>query len=778
MKRIILLILSVWIAFYTFAQTYTGTVKDAKGEAIPFANVALYTLPDSAFVEGAVTNDLGNFKLKVKKQLITNCMLVISHTGYEKQTLQMYNLPRTKNFGTLMLKNHVIDEVTVKAEGVISKVDRVLIYPQKNVVENSNDGYSLLDNIMLADVQVNTIDKSISKAGGGNVAVYINDKKASKEDIVSLRPNEVLRIEHIDAPGSQYANDNIDAVINIIVKKPISGLVTGINTTNAITTKKGNNFFYLKYNRKASEIGINYSSNYGIMNNRYIDQNDTYILSDSTQHTIYRKGIDTYLKYVEHNIQLNYDFSISDKHIFKLNLRGTLYDSPNRGHKQKISETGQKSYFAFTHPTEKYHSPVVDLFYKVNLGKNQTLTSNIVGTIIDTKYGYSYEIFANSDFINPTKNYAYSTKGKKYSLIGEVRYNKSMGKINWSSGMKHKFGHTKNEYTNGNDFTNELRNTNTYLYTQISGKINKMNYAAGIGGSYQTYHQNDKDYNYWLLRPSLTLLYPIFKSMKIRYQVYVSPHIPQLGEMSNVRQQANQLEYQIGNPDLKPYWGLTNMLTLSFQKKRFYVKNTTGYTYDNEPILTIVDRKVDAEGNTFFEFTHDNQNYSTQIWNYTYVNYYIIPQKLKIQGGISYLYNNYEVDNDSYSRDRWWGMVRINFMMKKWNTGVSWNAPEKSFSGITTYNRPSRSSLYFNYKIKNVTIGANWSYFLSADDYKSGEEFSVNNSITKDLNVFIPELKNMVSFYFSWNLSKGRKYRGTRKTLNNSDNDSGILKIK
>ena len=44
-------------------QDVGGKVIDEKGEPMPFVNVVLLSLPDSAFVQGAVTDEQGNFKI-------------------------------------------------------------------------------------------------------------------------------------------------------------------------------------------------------------------------------------------------------------------------------------------------------------------------------------------------------------------------------------------------------------------------------------------------------------------------------------------------------------------------------------------------------------------------------------------------------------------------------------------------------------------------------------------------------------------------------------------
>ena len=44
-------------------QDWGGRVVDEKGEPMPFVNVVLLSLPDSAFVQGGMTDEQGMFKI-------------------------------------------------------------------------------------------------------------------------------------------------------------------------------------------------------------------------------------------------------------------------------------------------------------------------------------------------------------------------------------------------------------------------------------------------------------------------------------------------------------------------------------------------------------------------------------------------------------------------------------------------------------------------------------------------------------------------------------------
>ena len=59
--------------------TVTGKVIDEQQQPVPYANIVLLSLPDSAFVAGSISNEEGAFSLNVKE---TKDVLRISSIGY------------------------------------------------------------------------------------------------------------------------------------------------------------------------------------------------------------------------------------------------------------------------------------------------------------------------------------------------------------------------------------------------------------------------------------------------------------------------------------------------------------------------------------------------------------------------------------------------------------------------------------------------------------------------------------------------------------------------
>lgn len=54
-----------WMSFGSVsAQTVSGKLVDETGQPLPFANVVLLSLPNSAFVSGTISGEDGSFTLE------------------------------------------------------------------------------------------------------------------------------------------------------------------------------------------------------------------------------------------------------------------------------------------------------------------------------------------------------------------------------------------------------------------------------------------------------------------------------------------------------------------------------------------------------------------------------------------------------------------------------------------------------------------------------------------------------------------------------------------
>ncbi|MCC8187027.1 MAG: carboxypeptidase-like regulatory domain-containing protein [Bacteroides sp.] len=298
MKKLLSVTLFSWCILTLSAQNFRirGTVSETGQDVpIPYANIVLQ-FPDSTFVNGATSNTKGEFVLS--RIPSGNYRLIVSCMGYEPTLIVLDNLSRNIEIGQIQLSenSHTLDEVTISAERVVTRIDRQIVLPSPAQVQASNTGYELLNRLMLPGIQVNEMQNSISSPDGGSVQVRINDVKVSTAEILALRPSEVVRIEYIDNPGIRYADEGVSAVINFIVKRQSSGVSGGINLNNAFTTGMGNDNIYIKANNKRSEFGLNYYMSYRDYSQRRVDQQQQFVLADGSIRQRYRKGSNTPLQ--------------------------------------------------------------------------------------------------------------------------------------------------------------------------------------------------------------------------------------------------------------------------------------------------------------------------------------------------------------------------------------------------------------------------------------------------------------------------------------------------
>ncbi len=748
----------------------SGTLVDEHGDPIPFANMSLLSPTDSTFITGGVSNEAGRFVIPCG---VDEVLVHITRIGYRP----LFVSARTGDVGNIVLEAEGVglDEVEVDANKIIVKADRNELYPTATVLKHSTNGYELLSHLTLPDVRIDVTSKSVRGLDGSDVALYINQKKATQADVAALRPDEVLYVEHITRPGIEYATDGVSSVINFVVKRRYSGVLGGVDLTDAFATGNGNNTAYLKVNNKLSEFALMYSMEYSSLKKRYIDEQTEYTLSDGTQLTNNREGINTHLKYVQRNVQLSYNLTKPEKYVFEADLLGTFYDSQHRGHKQIVTETGQEPYYAITEPTEKYHAPSLDLFYRQWLPRKQELQLSAVGTYIDTRYGYAYRTYQDAAHEKALSSYGYDADGDKYSFIGEGRYVKKTKEVDLLAGLKNQESYTKNVYTGTEDAVTEMHNSSTYAYAQVSGEHFGVNWIAGVGAHYQHYRQDAERYSHWTFRPSLTLAYSPFDGFDISYRFYISPETPSLSELSDVRQQSNEYEYSVGNPYLKPYHTSTNRLTLSYEQDRFFLQSDATVQHSRNTIMENIVRKQDEDGKDYWEHGFANQKSYTTVRERLMAEVDIVPDVFTLEGSVAYNYYksiglDYKHLNHNFS-----GYVEGELFLDDWDITAGWYQGNKWLMGETLMYNPTESVLSIAYDWKNLRLALDWEYIFRHDRCED-KAHTLNSTLNYWYAVQIPSLGNLISITITWNFAKGRKYQSSSKSISNSDHDSGVMK--
>lgn len=674
---------------------------------------------------------------------------------------------------------YTLGEVTVNGMRVINKVDRQVLLPTSTMKKHSSNGYDLLNKMTLNGIITNPERQEIRSLRGGGVQVRINDIKANQQDITALRPDEVVRVEYIDNPGVRYSDGSIDAVINFVVKRRYAGYVGGLGTMQAFTTGFNNSNAYFKYNYKKSEFCIYYNFSYRGYDERKVDSENTYFFPDGTQRQRQYLGYNTDFMYTTNTVQLGYNLAEPDKYTLNVSLYYNQNNTPKYGYNQLAKEASMPDLYIYNKKSKKMYIPSLDIYWSLNLPKKQNITANVVGTYIGTDYNNLSRnyLFSQSPEqsmqADPVNDYSYSTTGRKYSLISEAIYTKNFNREVFSAGGEYTVSHTDNAYKGAVNTDAVLNSNNLYLFAQLQGKLGVFNYQVGLGANYLAIHQGDIGFNKWTLRPQLSLSTKITDNLFVRYSGRMSQLSPSLSQLSDVRNQSDELNASDGNTGLKPYTGYSNSLTVSWTRPLFNFQLYGSWYYAPDIIMTSYIPELQDDGTYLLISKPENQKSFSRKSLAAYFTLHAIRDILDIS--LYGDYSNYSSRGLAYSHNydawRWGGSA--NLMLGRWNVSASFYTAPKSYFAESMGKGENQSNLSVSYKYKDLKVGLG----VLLLGYPQGYDY-VGKTDSKYLqstsHTYIKDNGNMVYFTLSYNFSHGRKYQTERKKLHNSDNDNGI----
>ena len=401
-----------------------------------------------------------------------------------------------------------LQEVVIRGARVVNRTDGKMIFPSDEMTKSATSGYNLLKILPLPNVKVDDISESISAANSlvGAVQVRINDVEASTADIQSLQPREVEKVEFIDRPGVRYG-EGVGIVINIITRKVTSGYVIGASGTlmSKAGMAKGN--AYTKLNSGKSELSLNYSGYYRHSNGMNTVEQADYLMADNTYKKVERNSDDIISRNTSHEIQARYSMINASGTAFLTTLSTSIDNNPRNYQKTNVAYSDGRNATEVINNSEKTVSPLLDLYFKTNIGKNQSLIANATGAYTHTDYGYM--------FTSDKTSFGYNTLGKKWSLKSEAIYENRMKPFTLSAGLRYAQKYIDNDYSGDATLVSQIHSSNIYAFSQIQGSLWKIGYMVGLGLSREYYRQGEIIYDRVWLRPKLNLSLPLSQCIRL-----------------------------------------------------------------------------------------------------------------------------------------------------------------------------------------------------------------------------------------------------------------------
>lgn len=196
------------------AQLIEGKLHNENQDPVSYANIVLLSLPDSTFIDGAVSDENGRFSIATSPN---GKLLRISAVGFKTKFLDTL----TTRIGDILLHSdtQTLAELTVKGDLPHTQIknDAFVTQVQGSVLEKAGTLLQLLKKIP----NVMVMNDAVNVFGRGVPEIYINSRKVrDNSELEQIMADNVHAIEVVTNPGAQY-DASVPAVIRIRTKKAV-----------------------------------------------------------------------------------------------------------------------------------------------------------------------------------------------------------------------------------------------------------------------------------------------------------------------------------------------------------------------------------------------------------------------------------------------------------------------------------------------------------------------------------------------------------------------------
>jgi len=744
---------------------------------VPFINVSLFAASDTTkFFVGTVTDTHGEYILSN----VTPGKYKVVISGLTYNTLNRDVILRMPMTGTIVTKDFLLTNNEINLAGVTVTGRRTTNYLNKSVYTFTEEQIksARYANDLVANLPKVVIDPETSRLknlGGGSIKILINGVNATDNDLKSIAPDKILKVEYYDIPPARYAD--VKTLVNVITRRLDTGWNGGFDANQALSTGFGNDNAYLTYVMGRSQFSFDYELNFRDYKDRWTTENYAFHLDDKDWRYHY-KTKDSF-GYTTNNINLKYTNSLKDNYTFQAIFSPNFDTSFSHGNSD--IDVKMDSSDALHNGTiyRKVHSfgPALDLYFSKELKHNQELSVDMIGTVYHNKQRKN-----NDETVASTGQSVFSDhmlqNNDKQSVIGEMAYTKTLlGGSTFSAGYKGTFVHSAATITNflsgDNSYKYGIHNYIHYGYLEYVSQTNHLMYSLGLGGTIDHSKNDEAHYTNYMFNPKITIGYTFSHHQEIRLMVDSDPIEPTLSDLSdNIELIATNIVHR-GNPQLKSGNDYGGALTYKWTNPSVELDLIGALEYTYHPINTYYSQKSIA-GEDYIVSTTEN---ARELWEYGGVtNILFRPFKnnvltVKIVAGAL----RDELNSQIVGHYAHWSMpmdYSIDFRKGSWGASYQGNIVSREISGAYLQATENKSKLQLFWQKKNVRCFAECLWFLTKAKYN--HETIPNSVLHYDYHNHINDNKSMITLGLSWNFSKGKSHKIDRE-LQNKDTDKGIF---
>ncbi len=640
-----------------------------------------------------------------------------------------------------------LKEVVVEGARVVSKADGQVIYPTDEQKEASATVYGVLAKVGLQGVRVDEVMHTLTPLDDrGSVEVRLNGIPATASDLLRVVPSDLLRIEYSDSPGVRHGRD-VGRVVNLVVRVPVSGYAAGAHLTNAATAAVGSDNVYVRANRGKGELGLDYGVAYRRFGDVRREETARYLMPDNTVRTIVRRDVGGLQSAVSHSVGLTYSLRPDSALAVQARLRADISRSPHDDSRRLVAGSGGETE-ARQRQAGRSVTPVADVFLDARLGGRSRLTASVAATLDDSR---------SDSYYDEGSPYAYNKHRRSYRFDGEAVLESNFRPFTASLGLLCSQRYDAEDYGGDVAASDCSRTSDVYAFAQLKGRLWRIDYVAGLGVSTYYFRRNALSHRFTLLRPKLTVQYPLARRLKLRYDIELSEYMSRMAATGSAAIMVNSMEVDEGNPGLRPYRRVEQSLRLSYDAARLSASLQATYRVNRDCNMERYSRRTDAAGNTVFVRTQANGGDCSMFYATGYCRADIVARRLSLTaGGGLYRFINIGADyrhfytafNGSMSVAAYFGKLTLTAAADN-----GWRFMEGESRGR------QGGAVYMTvaYRLGRFSLAAYWQHPLRSTVTSESTEL-MNRFVSKSIANRNGNLGNLLGISISWTMEKGRKY--------------------
>ena len=763
MKRIAFLISLIGLSISAIsARTIQGEVRSDNDSTI-IVGATCRLMSGTQFIDGAQTDNEGRFNISTN--LKSKLILEISMVGYNPTEI-LIESDKNVDVGTVYLSEGVmLDEVQVNANSMIDVKGRTVIFPSGSDVKASSTAISLFQKLPLAGLDANPINRSLT-VDGGTPLILINGIPSTMEDFNALQPKDIAKIEFSRITPARYADRGNKGFLNITLKKRNDGGQVYIWGRSAVNTAFVDGNVRASYHQGPSQFTLSYNPSWRNYQKVFDNKTESYIGDD------FRVDLEVHDRnpfyYHTHSTSLKYDYSPNINTLFSARFNISPFFNKSRSLANTIdSYLGDYENDNLSRTTEL--SPSLDLFFKRNFNDKNSLEVQVVGTLNSSDYrrGNKYIFSDGSD-----TEYIMDVDSRRRSLISEISYNHDFSdKTSLSAGYQNTVSHSTNTYLT-TDYKPVLTENNNYVYTKLGQQVGKVYFSFATGAKLYWIKNDLNKRNFIRNLTTVQLSWNISQKWNLAAAFQYSPSIPSLSALTDYPQQQTPYLISNGNPNLKVSQNFLYQLMPSFRYKKFSASLLMNYRHIGDFVMSdmfyLGDKMFLSQSINAKKYLSAGGNLNLRLTD-------LYGFGANVNFGIDY----YETMGENWchhltsvdgSFTIWWnkGPYTISYWRK---------IPGKYLNGNIVGKDENGDSFSFEYQPnKHWTFEASWMYMFDkkGTKYPAWGYSSVNPYFRER---YIKNNGNMIVLSVSYSADFGSLFRTSRRSLNNSDNGSSLLKM-